>query len=152
MEIQGYPDYLIYSDGRVYSKKRKIFMKQSKKRNNYYCIKLYGNQEKLIHRLIAEHYIPNPENKREVDHIDRDKSNNNVENLRWATRSENQLNKGITKTNKSGYKYISFNKRRNAWRFNVRRQNIDRHFKSKIKCICYKFLFNLKTACNIHLS
>lgn len=47
---------------------------------------------KKIHRLVAEAFIPNPDNKPEVDHIDTDKDNNNVNNLRWVTHSENHLN------------------------------------------------------------
>ena len=42
-----------------------------------------------VHRLVAKAYIPNPDNKEQIDHIDRDRANNTVENLRWATRSEN---------------------------------------------------------------
>ena len=47
----------------------------------------------LIHRLVALHFIENPNGYPEVDHIDRNKENNNVENLRWVTHSENNKNK-----------------------------------------------------------
>ena len=47
----------------------------------------------LLHRLIAKLWIPNPLNKPQVDHIDRNKMNNTVANLRWVTASENQLNR-----------------------------------------------------------
>jgi hypothetical protein len=45
-----------------------------------------------LHRLIATHYIPNPDNKPVIDHIDRNKTNNAIANLRWATISENAVN------------------------------------------------------------
>lgn len=46
-----------------------------------------------VHRLVAEAFIDNPDRLSEIDHIDRDPSNNSVENLRWCTRSDNNLNK-----------------------------------------------------------
>jgi len=55
-----------------------------------------GKKWYLVHRLIAETFIPNPENKLTVDHIDRDRCNNLVENLRWYTHKEQQTNRKDT--------------------------------------------------------
>lgn len=62
----------------------------------------------FVHRLVAEAFIPNPENKPHVDHIDTDISNNNLNNLKWATALENQRNP-IT-LNRIRNNIISYNK------------------------------------------
>jgi hypothetical protein len=58
----------------------------------------------LVHRLVAEHFISNPDNKLEVNHIDGNKSNAKYNNLEWCTRSENQIHAHKTGLMKSGYK------------------------------------------------
>tara|TARA_R110000822_G_scaffold18279_2_gene60575 strand:- start:14 stop:466 length:453 start_codon:yes stop_codon:yes gene_type:complete len=119
MEIAGYEDYLIYEDGGVYNKKYNRFLKPGSSRR-YKNIGLYKNKKRktfAIHRLVALHYIPNPENKLEVDHISRDKSNNHVSNLRWSTRLENQQNKGDVKHNTSGVKNVCYSKEKKMWRY-----------------------------------
>ena len=52
----------------------------------------YKINGELLHRIVAKLFIPNPENKPEVDHIDTNIHNNRVDNLRWVTSSENQRN------------------------------------------------------------
>jgi hypothetical protein len=57
----------------------------------------------FAHQLVAKAFLPNPDNKLLVDHIDGNKSNNNVSNLRWVTPSENSFNKTLTRANNTGY-------------------------------------------------
>ena len=95
MEIQDYPNYLIYENGEVWSKKSNKILKPGINRG-YSHISLYNNGKQKtakIHRLVAEHYIPNPDNKPQLDHIDQNKQNNNSSNLRWVTPRENCSNR-----------------------------------------------------------
>lgn len=62
------------------------------RKSGYLIVDLYeGNKSKKvpIHRLVAEAFIPNPDRKATVDHIDGNRKNNSISNLRWATYSEN---------------------------------------------------------------
>ena len=63
--------------------------------SGYLDVSLYKDGKRIhkkIHRMVAEAFIPNPNNLPEVDHIDADKNNNCVDNLHWVTHSENHLN------------------------------------------------------------
>ena len=69
-----------------------------------------------VHRLVALAFIPNPINKRIVDHIDRDKLNNHIANLRWATHSENGMNRRAPKNNTSGQTGVQYMQKSKNWK------------------------------------
>jgi hypothetical protein len=121
MEINGYPNYIIYNDGSVWSKRSKKFLKHSKDSYGYYRVNLYDNTSTgtckhfKIHQLIAICYIPNPDNKRCVDHIDRNIINNSIINLRWCSVAENLKNTKQHKDNKSGFKGVSLDTRKETY-------------------------------------
>lgn len=96
MEIIDYPNYKIYPDGKVWSQQNNKFLTPVINEYGYYLYCLCNKDRRKnfkIHKLVAIHYVPNPDNLNQVDHIDRDKTNNNVENLRWVTYRENNHNK-----------------------------------------------------------
>lgn len=88
-KIENNPNYLITEDGKIYSKTSKKFLSPATNDNGYLVVSLEG-KNKRVHRLVATEYIPNPENKPEVNHIDGDKKNNHVVNLEWVTSKENK--------------------------------------------------------------
>jgi len=147
MEIIDYPRYLIYDDGRVWSKFGKgRFLKPAKDHAGYWRVALCKDgiaSTKKVHRLVALHYIENLENKKEVDHINRIPTDNRVENLRWTTKLENQQNKSLRYNNTSGHKGIK--KHGDGWQYKktINKKTYTKYFKSKIDCICFKYIYTL---------
>jgi hypothetical protein len=97
-EVIGYEGlYHINRNGDIYSCTYNKCMKHNIDESGYLFVSLHskGNPKHKgrIHRLLAIQYIPNPDDLPEVDHIDRNKQNNDLSNLRWVTHSENMLNR-----------------------------------------------------------
>jgi hypothetical protein len=114
--VNDYPNYFISSLGRV--KRNDKIHKNFVNSNGYLIIDLYKNNKRKkfrIHRLVGIHFLPNWNNCKEIDHLNRDRLDNRVINLRWATRSENLRNKKKKAGCSSKYKGVSFQKRENKW-------------------------------------
>lgn len=106
--IPDYPTYSVTRTGFVRDL-RTGKLKEGCNTFGYRRINLHnqeGQRSFSIHRLVAQAFLPNPNNLPEIDHIDRNRSNNNVENLRWVNDFVQAQNKGDQKNNTSGYKNI----------------------------------------------
>lgn len=89
--IEDYPDYLVGNMGTVYStiKRRPLVQSDISGYKKVTLINTTGTKDILVHRLVAEAFLPKVEGKEYVDHIDGDRSNNVLSNLRWCTFREN---------------------------------------------------------------
>lgn len=90
----------------------------------YWYVRIDGRDYKL-HRIVWLHYY-GTEPKDLLDHIDRDKSNNKIRNLREATHAENQQNKRVYKNNRSGHKGVSWNVAERKWRVRIQIAGVNR--------------------------
>lgn len=105
--VKGYTGlYSISNEGRVQSHLTGKILNPAINHKGYLIVQLSlqgHKRNKRIHRLVAEAFIPNPNNLPEVDHIDNDMKNNKVENLRWVTGSCNTRNREVCRSATSSY-------------------------------------------------
>ena len=106
-EIRGFEHYLISNQGRVFNTRTHRELGNVMP-NGYIHVNLSNGkddtQNYYIHRLVMEHFgPPAPEGMNEIDHIDRDRTNNRLENLRWCTHSENIRNQAGRGRNRFNY-------------------------------------------------
>jgi len=143
-DIKGYNgDYQISNFGRVMSFKngRKRMLKNSFRDKNYYNISLWLNNKKSeyrIHNLVWSHFGDEESNghEKQVDHIDRNKLNNRIDNLRISNNAQNNINRtGYNKTSK--YKGVCWFKRNSKWRAYIGGKHIGLFDTEKEAAIAY---------------
>ena len=86
--------HFISKSGKIFSTKKNRFLSISVKKDGYCLVGLFINNKmalRYMHILLAKQFIPNPENKPEVNHIDFNKANNSLNNLEWTTHRENVM-------------------------------------------------------------
>jgi len=141
MEIEGFENYLIFENGDIVNVNTGLKLKTSKDKKGYSRIRLSKNgkkSNKSVHRLLAQAFIPNPDNKPQVDHINRITDDNRLKNLRWVTHSQNQINRKIMCNSKSKIKNIRFhygsfeiNIKRNGERYQKRKKTLEEAIKQR---------------------
>lgn len=129
-DISGFEDkYCVTKDGRVYSLLTKRFLKQHDDSYGYNTVNLSGKTYK-VHRLIGKTFLENPENHPHIDHINRDRKDNSLSNLRYVSLSENQLNKNSYIKKSPEYRNIQTKK--SSFKVTIRKKsgNVYRSFKT----------------------
>lgn len=132
-DIPGYEGYYQVSNlGRVKSFHLcgEHILKNTKSVLGYYLVNLCKegkSKTKTIHRIVASAFIYGYSENIEIDHIDKVKTNNNIENLRLATSAQNSANIAKKQGTSSKYKGVSFNKNAGKWHAQIRHNGKRKH-------------------------
>tara|TARA_B100001175_G_scaffold173891_1_gene147595 strand:- start:223 stop:1110 length:888 start_codon:yes stop_codon:yes gene_type:complete len=123
-ELEGFSKYKISNTGKIWSKSRNREMSLKPKEDGYICVGLINNIgdriDMRIHRLVASIFISNPKNKQTVNHKNHNRADNRVENLEWATQSEQNDHK--RKPSKEVTRLVNS---RSVWRCSLDNERIE---------------------------
>ena len=120
-KIEGYDNYSISNTGLVRNDSTGKTLKPNITKGYHIAnLSLNGKGKNFrVHRLVAEAFIPNLDNKSCVDHIENNRINNHVNNLRWCSLQENNRNRSMNKNNTSGIKGVCWDKEKEKWKVHI---------------------------------
>ena len=128
--VKGNNNYCVSTFGNVENMLTGRILKTSIDAYGYLKVDLYKNGKVKtckVHRLVADAFLDNFDDKLCVDHIDNDRQNNNITNLRYATSNENQHNRKINKNNTSGIKGVCYHSQSKKWQASIRLDGLRIH-------------------------
>lgn len=131
--VIDYPNYSVSNLGNIKNNTTKKLLKPSLHKSGYLTVQLFSNGKRKgfrLHRLVAQAFLGDFDDTKYIDHIDRNKLNNVLENLRIVSPLESVLNRGIW--GKSKYKGAYYSEKRKDWRSQIRVN------KKNISLGCYK--------------
>jgi hypothetical protein len=139
--ISSFPDYSISNKGNVKHNATETIMNKTSDNKGYEYITF----RLRVAREVAKAFLPNPENKPHVDHINRVRNDNRLDNLRWATVSENNLNRHIPahKDNELHQPYISRHKNMFAFRRTINKILVRKYFKTLEEAVLFRDSFGV---------
>jgi len=142
-EIPGWEEfYSVSKCGRVWSHERRVrsrggtrlkrgrWLRPSTAGDGYLMVVLCRSPEQVtryIHRVVARMFLGETPEGMEIDHIDRDRANGSLSNLRYVTSSQNKMNSKLRKDNASGAKGVCWNKNSQKWMAYVKREGVGIH-------------------------
>lgn len=115
--------YYINRQGDIFSSIKGKKLKSMIDKNGYVVFGSPIGKDRYLHRLLVKSFVPNPDDKPHVDHIDGDPLNNSIDNLRWCTQKENVRNSKSHSGSSSKYKGVSWDKSKNKWEVNMYIEN-----------------------------
>ena len=142
VKIKGF-DYSVNNVGEVRNDKTNHILKQNVSTSGYSFVQLSDGKPhmKYIHRLVGEAFIPNPNNLPQIDHIDGNKQNNAISNLRWVSISDNRLAYGNNERAKHRMrKVIGIHENGQQIVFDSRTA-VGEHFRCSDSKVKYKYLY-----------
>jgi HNH endonuclease/NUMOD4 motif/AP2 domain len=120
--ITGFSKYQVSNFGNCKNIKTGRILKPAPDGGGYLQVILVDDGEtsaKKIHKLVASAFLENPEDKKCVDHVDHDRKNNYLSNLRFATHAENNQNKSMQSNNTTGIVGVCWDKKQNKWKVQI---------------------------------